>query len=112
VPLGKTGSSIRCNNKCFIELNSFAGRCFRKTAGETRHEPSWGLRTFVGRADLTLPRMNGVEFAEELRTSDGFEKTVIVAISGYGADRLPQPSPFDGRLTKPVDLDRLLGLME
>jgi two-component system, chemotaxis family, CheB/CheR fusion protein len=61
--------------------------------------------------DLTLPRMSGVEVAEELRKSDGFAQTVIVAISGYGADQIPQPSPFDGHLTKPVELDRLLRLM-
>ena len=61
--------------------------------------------------DLTLPRMSGVEVAEELRKSDSFAQTAIMAVSGHGADRLPQPSPFDGHLTKPVDLDRLLRLM-
>jgi CheY-like chemotaxis protein len=55
--------------------------------------------------DLTLPRMSGAEVAEELCNLDCFAETVIVRISGYGADRLPQPTPFNGHLTKPVDLD-------
>jgi hypothetical protein len=36
---------------------------------------------------------------------------VTVAISRCGADRAPQPSPFDGHLTKPVELGRLLPML-
>jgi hypothetical protein len=36
---------------------------------------------------------------------------IIVAISRCGADRAPQPSPFDGHLTKPVELGRLLRML-
>jgi hypothetical protein len=32
---------------------------------------------------------------------------VTVAISRCGADRAPQPSPFDDHLTRPVELDSL-----
>jgi CheY-like chemotaxis protein len=61
--------------------------------------------------DLTLPGMSGLEAAEQLRQADGLADTVIVAVSGHAADRLPQPSPFDAHLTKPVDHDRLIRLL-
>jgi CheY-like chemotaxis protein len=61
--------------------------------------------------DLTLPGMSGLEAARELRQRDGFHDTVIVAVSGHPADWLPQPSPFNDHLTKPVDRDRLIRLL-
>jgi len=69
------------------------------------------LRPAVILMDLNLPRMSGVEVAEELRRSDGFAQTMIVAVSGHSADRLQGPSPFDDHLTKPVDHDRLTRLI-
>lgn len=67
------------------------------------------FRPAVVLLDLGLPGMSGAEVASELRGTAGFEATVIVAISGYGADRVP--SGFDGHFVKPVDHDALLGYL-
>jgi CheY-like chemotaxis protein len=61
--------------------------------------------------DLTLPGKSGVEVAEELRQSQDFANTMIIAVSGHAADRLQQPSPFDAYLTKPVDHERLMRVL-
>lgn len=58
--------------------------------------------------DVELPTMGGVEVAMELRTTEGLEDVTIVAVSGYGRQDLPDPSPFDHHLTKPVDPERLV----
>lgn len=74
-------------------------------------EAAKAFRPDVILMDLTLPKMNGLEVAQELRKADGFALTMIVAVSGHAADRLPQPSPFDCHLTKPVDHDQLMRLL-
>jgi len=61
--------------------------------------------------DVTLPTLDGVEVAMELRSTSGLEDTLIVAVTGRSHDDLPEPSPFDYLLTKPVDLDRLVRLL-
>jgi len=61
--------------------------------------------------DVTLRTMGGVEVAMELRTTEGLEEALIVAVTGHGQDDLPKPSPFDHHLMKPVDQDRLLRLL-
>jgi len=58
--------------------------------------------------DLTLPGMSGLEVAMELRSIPELSACVLVAVSGYGEERLPYPSPFDRHFTKPVHHDALL----
>jgi CheY-like chemotaxis protein len=58
--------------------------------------------------DLTLPGMSGIELAMELRCITELAACRLVAVSGYGEERLPYPSPFDHYFHKPVNLDALL----
>jgi hypothetical protein len=58
---------------------------------------------------VTLPDVSGSEVAEELRRTDGFERTALVAVSDYGADRVP--SAFDAHFVKPVAHDALNGIL-
>jgi CheY-like chemotaxis protein len=58
--------------------------------------------------DLTLPGMSGVELAMELRCITELAACRLVAVSGYGEERLPYPSPFDHYFQKPVNLAALL----
>jgi CheY-like chemotaxis protein len=58
--------------------------------------------------DLTLPGMSGVEVARELRCIAELAACRLVAVSGYGEERLPYPSPFDHYFQKPVNLAALL----
>jgi DNA-binding response OmpR family regulator len=66
--------------------------------------------------DIGLPRMDGYELARRLRDPTRFPSDLrLIAITGYGqaADRqLAVDAGFDAHLTKPVDLESLLGLLE
>jgi CheY-like chemotaxis protein len=70
------------------------------------------LRPGVILLDLTLPGMSGLEVAEELRRADGLAETVLISVSGLAPDRLPELSPFDTHLSKPLDPDRLFRLLK
>jgi CheY-like chemotaxis protein len=60
--------------------------------------------------------MDGYELARRLRDSNQFPSELrLIAITGYGqaADRQRAvDAGFDAHLTKPVDLESLLGLLE
>ena len=63
--------------------------------------------------DIGLPGMNGYQVASQLR-DEGFDDTVIIAVSGYGektAQLRSRESGFDHHLVKPVDLESLLALI-
>lgn len=66
--------------------------------------------------DIGLPFMDGYELARQLRDSAKFPSALrLIAITGYGqaADRRRAlEAGFDAHLTKPVDLESLLGLLE
>jgi CheY-like chemotaxis protein len=59
--------------------------------------------------------MNGYQVAEQLRRQEAFENTRLIAVSGYGQEenRLrSEETGFDYYLTKPVDPDALMSLLQ
>jgi PAS domain S-box-containing protein len=67
--------------------------------------------------DIGLPGMNGYEVAGRLRQQPRFQKTLLVAVTGYGQEedrRRSEEAGFGHHLTKPVDpaaLEKLLGTL-
>ena len=64
--------------------------------------------------DIGLPGMDGYEVALRLRREASCEDALIIAASGYGQEediRRSKAAGFDHHLTKPLDLDALLGLL-
>jgi CheY-like chemotaxis protein len=64
--------------------------------------------------DLGLPRLDGLEVARRLRLTERFA-ALLVSMSGFGQEQTRQRSDeagFHHHLVKPVDLDRLRGLLE
>jgi signal transduction histidine kinase/CheY-like chemotaxis protein len=60
--------------------------------------------------DIGLPGINGYEVARRMREQPGTEKTVLVALTGYGREEDKQralAAGFDHHLTKPVEVDAL-----
>lgn len=60
--------------------------------------------------DIGLPRMNGFEVARMLRSEPRFHETMLVALTGYGADedrRRSREAGFDMHLIKPPSIDVL-----
>ena len=64
--------------------------------------------------DIGLPGMSGYEVAEQLRSGPGFERVVIVAMTGWGQDedrKRSREAGFDHHLVKPVDPEDLRKLL-
>lgn len=60
--------------------------------------------------DIGLPHINGYEVAEQLRKNPKLNDTLIVALTGYGADedrKRSQEAGFDMHLVKPPSLNDL-----
>jgi CheY-like chemotaxis protein len=64
--------------------------------------------------DLGLPELDGLEVARRLRTTDRFA-ALLVSMSGFGQEQTRHRSDeagFHHHLVKPVDLEKLRGLLD
>jgi PAS domain S-box-containing protein len=64
--------------------------------------------------DLAMPGMDGYEARRRLRAEPGAETAVLVAMTGFGNEedkRRTRAAGFDAHLTKPVELDALIALL-
>jgi CheY-like chemotaxis protein len=65
--------------------------------------------------DLGLPGLNGYGVAKELRKQPGFQKTRLIALSGYGHEKArhqAKEAGFDYHLVKPIEPDTLKALLD
>jgi len=68
----------------------------------------------VALLDIGLPEMDGNELARRLRADERTGSMVLVAVTGYGQEqdrRTAFEAGFDHHLVKPVDMDRLAGVL-
>jgi CheY-like chemotaxis protein len=64
--------------------------------------------------DLAMPGMDGYEVRKRLLAEPGAGSTYLVAMTGFGNEedkRRTREAGFDAHLTKPVELDALMGLL-
>jgi CheY-like chemotaxis protein len=64
--------------------------------------------------DIGLPRLDGYQVAQRLRSDDRLKDVRIIAVSGYGQDSdrdRSRAAGMDHHLTKPVDIDDLIALL-
>ena len=64
--------------------------------------------------DISMPKMDGFQFALRLRAEPAFDQTVVIAVTGHGVDSYrirAHEFGFDYYLLKPVDLDELQELL-
>jgi PAS domain S-box-containing protein len=64
--------------------------------------------------DIGLPGMSGYEVARHLRQQAPFQRTLLIAVTGYGQEedrRRSREAGFDVHLTKPVDPQHLQSLV-
>ncbi len=65
--------------------------------------------------DIGLPGMDGYEIARRIRVLPGMERSLLIAVTGYGQEediRMAREAGFEHHLVKPADLEtiaRLLG---
>lgn len=63
--------------------------------------------------DLNLPDMHGYRLAEQLRTRPEFDRTVLVALTGFGITGDPKQSAavgIDAHYRKPMNFEELEGI--
>jgi signal transduction histidine kinase len=73
------------------------------------------FRPHAALLDLGLPLMDGYEVAGRMRADRGRRPLVLVAVTGYGqvSDReKSRAAGFDAHVVKPVDVPRLISLLE
>jgi signal transduction histidine kinase/ActR/RegA family two-component response regulator len=64
--------------------------------------------------DIGLPRMNGYDLARALRKLPGLQRTVLVAVTGWGQQKdrqLALDAGFNAHLVKPVGAEQILAIM-
>jgi PAS domain S-box-containing protein len=82
--------------------------------GEAVLDAAAGFNPDIVLLDIGLPGISGYEVAKQLRADARFQRTVLVAVTGWGseADReRSRAAGFDEHLTKPVDLVDLEALL-
>jgi signal transduction histidine kinase/ActR/RegA family two-component response regulator len=82
--------------------------------GPSALDAARAFRPEVALLDLGLPVMDGFELATRLRSDPGSSAIELIAVTGYGQEidrRRTREAGFGEHLVKPVDLDRLDGLI-
>ncbi|HZZ94081.1 MAG TPA: response regulator [Usitatibacter sp.] len=82
--------------------------------GEQAVEEDTQFRPDIILLDIGLPKLSGYDVARAIRARRG-AVVLIVAITGWGQDEDRQrarEAGFDHHFTKPVDIDRLLEVLE
>jgi CheY-like chemotaxis protein/nitrogen-specific signal transduction histidine kinase len=95
-----------------LEMNGHTGLVAYD--GATALEKAEKLKPQIALLDIGMPGMNGFELAEKISQAPWGKKTVLVAVTGWGAksDRTrSKEAGFAYHLTKPVDYDTLASLI-
>lgn len=95
-----------------LEMNGHTGLVAYD--GATALDKAEKMRPHVALVDIGMPGMNGFEVAQKISQEPWGKKTVLVAVTGWGAksDRArSKEAGFAYHLTKPVDYDTLASLI-
>ena len=95
-----------------LEMNGHTGLVAYD--GATALEKAEKMKPQIALLDIGMPGMNGFELAEKISKAPWGKKTVLVAVTGWGAksDRTrSKEAGFAYHLTKPVDYDTLASLI-
>jgi PAS domain S-box-containing protein len=83
-------------------------------SGSGAVEAARRLRPNVVLLDIAMPDMDGFETLRRMRAVEGLGKFFVIAMTGYGTQedkRRTLEAGFDAHLTKPVELDALVALL-
>jgi len=82
--------------------------------GETGIQLAHKLQPHMILLDLAMPGMDGFEARKRLREQSGASRAYLVAMTGFGNEedkRRTRDAGFDAHLTKPVELESLVALL-
>jgi two-component system CheB/CheR fusion protein len=109
-----------------VEDNIDGARSLAKVLRLAGHEAEYAINGYVAVdmarkllpevifLDIGLPGMNGYDVCQRLKREPALEKTLIVAVTGYGTKEDEERARAAGchmHLVKPVDLHKLLALV-
>jgi CheY-like chemotaxis protein len=83
-------------------------------SGSAAIEAAKHFRPNVVLLDIAMPDMDGFETLRRMRAAPVTAKIFAIAMTGYGTQedkRRTLEAGFDAHLTKPVELDTLVGLL-
>jgi two-component system CheB/CheR fusion protein len=82
--------------------------------GKLAMEQMASFQPVVAVIDIGLPEMNGYEVAKAVRNQSVWNRTLLIALTGYGQEsdrRAILASGFDHHLVKPLQFERLIDLI-
>lgn len=83
--------------------------------GPSALDAAWTMRPDVALLDIGLPGMDGYSVANAIRQSGELERSLLIAITGYGQSEAREKSliaGFNEHLVKPVDIEILRKLLD
>ena len=94
-----------------LELEGYATKQVNESTEVIRHVREF--RPHAVLVDIAMAGLTGYEVAKQIRAEPGFEKVLIVAISGYGDShaRMSLQMGLDHHLVKPVDFKKLCRIL-
>lgn len=102
-----------CDLLCML-LEQHGYRTQSANDGREGLERALRQRPDVALLDVGLPRLDGLQLARRIREALGSERPFLIALTGYGQEKdreATRDAGFDRHLVKPVDLERLLGIL-
>jgi CheY-like chemotaxis protein len=88
---------------------------------ELAHDGLSALQSFeqrrpdVALLDIGMPKTNGYEVARHIRATPAGKDVLLIAITGWAQDSdksAARAAGFDHHLTKPIEPDTLIGLLD
>jgi len=84
-------------------------------SGQEAFDIAANFRPDVALLDIGMPQMNGYQVARRVRGTEWGAEPMLIAMTGWGQESDKQQAReagFDRHLTKPIDMDRLMLLIE
>jgi two-component system, cell cycle response regulator DivK len=97
-----------------LELEQHGYRVIEAEAGEKAVELALSERPNIILMDLSLPGIDGLEATRQIRRDDDMHKVPIIAVTGHQETDFrmgAKESGFDAYVTKPIDMDCLIELI-
>jgi PAS domain S-box-containing protein len=84
-------------------------------SGQEAFDIAADFRPDVALLDIGMPQMNGYQVARQVRNAEWGAEPMLIAMTGWGQESDKQDARdagFDRHLTKPIDMDRLMLMIE
>jgi len=104
-----------CRESLALMLQMAGGDVRTAQDGLDALDVATGFEPEIVLMDIRMPKMDGYEAARRLRAGQGGGELVLIALTGWGQPEHVEKSRlagFDAHLTKPVEAEKLLQLLE